>query len=164
MKLMEIYQRLSESPGFKKKHGVSGWPEPQLTQILGWAKRYQIKAYHKMASTGTYYITLTSNNAPEEIKVRVADHDDVYATSDFSIDPINDERIKVKDWIETHGNKTNENWKIRLGKLKKKYAGMWVVTPDGEPWFPVSSADREDQIELIQMQGESGKLIKYRLN
>lgn len=81
----------------------------RLNQVRNIIDRYQLDAKDKLAQTGTWYFTIDRN-----IKVRVADHSDAYATSDFNIDPFEDEYKAFKRWAIENGEKKDR-------KIKNKY-------------------------------------------
>jgi len=153
-------------PKFKAKTGAAGWPGPQTRQIEGWCKTYQINCDVHEAQTGTRYLTLETDEGIK-IKVRVADHADAYATADYTVDPAQDQRDSVKQWIRENGSKTDttslaaarrEYKKLRaqapvLPLLEGGPAFPCITTKDGSVWYDLpETIDSSNSTDLIRLR------------
>ena len=131
--------------GFTKKHGATGWPNPQARQIEGWCGRNQIEVDRHEALTGTVYLTLESP-AGETITVRVADHADAHCTATYTVDPAIDQRPAIKRWIAANGDDTAAK---AVGAAKREFrallklAGPNALMVDGSRWYSWSIAQAD---------------------
>lgn len=145
-------------PRFTKKRGEVGWPGPQCRRLERWAERYSVTCRLKaVADTGSHYYLLTGEDG-SEITVRVSDHADVYATADYTIDPVYDQWPAVKKWITEHGTPpqrrlsktTIDSITRRLIGVGMQYGYPWFSwrDDDAEVWFAVFPDSREFILEV----------------
>jgi len=118
---------------FRKTRGQVGWPGPQVRQIEGWARTWNIEVHGHIAQTGTHYLTLTGDDG-DEITVRIADHADAYATADYTVNPAEDQREAIRRWIHEHGSRTTRRTTAQLRRIARELAeaGWTVVQPTSE--------------------------------
>ncbi len=145
----------------RRKRGTVGWPGPQTRQILAWCKTYQCAAAARQAQTGTRYLTITSYDGDAQITVRVADHADCYATADYTVDPVEDQRQAVRGWIIDHGHRRSRRMTARM---VRQWALDQAAIPgvdthvviqedlDGNP--RVHIVDREDHVLQSRHTGD----------
>lgn len=72
----------------------------QITDLL---EKNNLEFNTHIAQTGTRYFTFS------DVKIRVSDHSDAYATSDFNCDPYEDEYKSLKKYIKGEGSKMELN-------------------------------------------------------
>jgi len=88
-------------------------------QVSRACDRYQIYINRiSQAQTGTVYFYLTAPDGAE-VKVRVADHSDVYCNATFSIDPLSNQYPLFVEWAKAHGEKKAAPQRIIYCYLKQ---------------------------------------------
>ena len=134
------------------------------SRIEAMARRYGLAVEHHRANTGTVYLTIDSEE--DQIKVRFADHQDAYATSDYTVDPCENQIGSVRDWIKVNGDNTEHLSYIALRREAKRIVKEfqnngwdWVLTDDGRNWYPVADLASEifrpispDQVRYCKQQ------------
>jgi len=145
---------------FQRKHGAVGWPGPQARRLEQLAKRWGIDIeLDAIADTGTRYYRLTAvkDDKVAEIKVRVADHGDVYCTADYTIDPVYDQWRAVKSWIMAHGEKPTRRMSRRTFEMIKQRL-LEIGASFDYPWF--SFASDSWQLHIMFMFDDRACTIK----
>ena len=115
---------------FERKRGAAGWPGPQTRRIESWANAWSIDVDVHVAQSGTRYLTLAAPDGAE-IKVRVADHADAYATADYTVNPAEDHRPVIQQWICEHGERSRRRSVAQLRRIAREInrAGWTTAQP-----------------------------------
>lgn len=136
------------------------------------AEKYGIACRWHIAQTDTFYLTLDSGEV--QAKVRIADHQDCYETSNFNIDPLCDERSAVRAWIEANGTKPARKSRIAddtQARATLEAAGLQIID-NGRGLVHAVNADEVVQVTIDhprrkawgidkQLSVEIASMLKY---
>jgi hypothetical protein len=141
----------------------------KIRQIEGWCKRYDIGFTKTTAQTGSVYYELTCSMVWSEanddecacVTVRVADHQDAYGRTDYTVDPETDQSGSLKQWIIEHGDDTQAKSKTAMQRKfteMKKRVGEYALLKDGSKWHSWGDTFRADYYERMLKQLETGSV------